>query len=697
MVPPIKLFAKADARHAYSGVIFLGAFLLFSLQPMMGKFLLPYFGGASSVWAVVLLFFTVMLSVAYAYAYVLTRRAPMVARRVHLGLIYGAASIVLLYALAGGPHAFFTGLIVSAAPPAMLVLIALLCTVGVPYLLLASTSPLVQVWFTEKFKEEPYRLYSVSNLGSFAALAAFVFVVEPLVPLNVQYLVWSCAFFFYAAAVRALMPRGGVRTGVPAAQSISPHAVSSWLVLSALPAFVLIAATTHITQVVAPMPLLWIVPLALYLLSYVVAFSGRAGSDLLPALLIVFGVVSYLMLVFADGYIAAQACVYLGLLFVAGLTCHGALYTLRPRATDSSLFYLFVSLGGAVGSLCASVLPPLIFNDLWEFPLGIVLSTMAGILLLPRAFYPSELRPKGRVLAAGLLLLVVLDVAVTHVRGAARDDVQATRNFYGVAKVVEDTDVRALRHGSTLHGLQFPRGSEFEFTPTTYYAVESGVGRSLLYAHFAYPEKPVTVGVVGLGSGTLAAYCSSRDSFTFFEIDSRIATIAREAFTYLSRCPKAEILFGDGRLLLAARDTHAPAFDVLVVDAFSDDSIPVHLLTTEAIRTYLRHVREGDGILAIHTSNRYLDLAKVVAAHKEALGLSGVLISSSSDTERGVSGAEWVLLSRDANVFNSPLFDSVKEPLVSGGVRPWTDTYASVLSVIDIPDIRSVRGLFVGE
>ena len=687
--------------YALSGaVVFSGAFLLFAIQPMAGKQLLPLFGGASSVWATSLLFFTTALFIGYLYVYGLAKLPERTQPLVHAGLI----GLALLFTAASAISVQDVSVSFPWGErfPALGVLAALAVSIGIPYVLLASTGPLVQYWHGSLSGKAPYSLYALSNAASLLALLAYPFLIEPVIALRYQRGAWIALFAVYALLAAASAYVFFSRAVSGSLERPLPEPASReeffrrvlWVALASLPAFMLVATTTQITQVIAPVPLLWVVPLVLYLLTFIIAFSGRGRSIFTPLLFLASALAAWRFTPAAHADLALQILSYLGVLFFCGLACHALLYRMRPSVSSLPLFYLLLSLGGALGALAASILPPLLFADYWEFPLGLALSGALSIWLLPDAFFPRILDARRIFIAKIVLMLLAASLFARLVLADEGAIAVASRNFYGNAKVVFDENFISLKHGTTLHGTQFADAAAARL-PTTYYTPGSGVGRAVLFEQGARGAKGVRVGIIGLGAGSLAAYCrpglpaaaQEGDAYVFYEIDARIERIARSYFSYLSHCEGSEARIGDGRLILEAERERGAlgAYDVLAVDAFSDDTIPVHLLTLQAFELYAAHLRSPESILAVHISNRYLDLGPVVFRLAAELGFNAALVADSGESTPGGTPSNWVVLSKDAGVFHSTAFVNAGSFPPAPAERPWTDDYSSLFPALDIP------------
>lgn len=679
--------------------------------------MLPYFGGSSSVWATSLLFFTTMLFVGYLYVYLLGRYSDAKQSRIHLYVVGVGGAVVLFSPLIW--RSFYPPLdwtLGNTLPPSLELLFALMMSIGIPYFLLSTTGPLLQYWYGITEKREPYKLYALSNIGSFLALGTYPFFIEPHLRLVNQEAIWTGLFILYVALAAVVCNRFFTaqksESGAPdlseadidTATEISWGRKIGWVALAALPSLLLVATTTQITQVIAPIPFLWVLPLSLYLLSFIFAFWGFGRGILTWLGLVLFAAFAYAALDASHSFAVWRVIADLGLLFFCGLFCHGAIYGLRPAVRHVPFFYLLISFGGMVGALLASIVAPLIFSELLEFPLGILLAAIAAFALIPARVGPFlEFGNKSRMAVRLLLLVLILRAGVNYfnVEESYYTTLSSTRNFYGTAKVQEADGQRVLMHGGTLHGVQ-SQDPELELVPSTYYSTGSGVARAIMHEYLQNLDRTLKVGVIGLGTGTLNAYCGSGDEYVFFEIDKRVVSLAQDYFTYTSHCEGFEVRVGDARIVLEneRREGKLNGFDVLAVDAFNDDTIPIHLITKEAIQLYMDHMRSDKSILAIHTSNRYLDLPPAVVSVAESLGLTAVVVNSSGDENELASSSEWVLISKDSDFMNADSFASASPYVPDERIPVWTDDYADVLSVVWIPDEAfewsTLTGMFEG-
>ncbi|MBP9757217.1 MAG: fused MFS/spermidine synthase [Candidatus Pacebacteria bacterium] len=668
--------------------VFLSAFLLFAVQPMASKHLLPYFGGSSSVWATSLVFFTTILFLGYAYVYVVTSLRSKHQMMIHGGAIVVTVGATLLAIASWGsiypPLDWITG---SQLAPALRVLVALTLSVGIPYFLLSTTGPLLQYWYGVTSEKEPYKLYALSNAGSLIALLAYPFLIEPNISLSREEVLWSVLFFIYAIlltlvtlSIRRIPPH--VRA--TAAETGTRMHKLQWVALAALPAFLLVATTTVLTQLISPVPLLWIMPLALYLLTFILAFSGYGSARFLPLFVFIAACSAYMYTPAHPMQIVSQVTAYLVLLFFASFMCHAELYRRRPATAALPFFYLCTSFGGMIGTMAASLLSPVVFNDFFEFPFGLAITAALAVILIPVEFYPRLMNERAvrmvRIIApfvfAAMLATLILNSASTHVL--------ASRSFYGAVQIKFQDEATVLMNGTTMHGLQ-PVSREWSYIPTSYYTASSGLGRAIRAVRDSAQGDAVRVGVIGLGTGSIGVYCEPKDTFTFYEIDPHIEQIARSYFSYLSRCEGSEVKIGDGRIVLASESLEDGRYDLFAVDAFTDDAIPAHLLTNEAVALYMDHL-SAKGILAIHTSNRFLLLYPMILSIAREQSLSAMVVFDNAESGYLGTPSQWVLLAKDPKVLQTDAFIGVapwtaKQPLPAA----WTDNYTSLFSVLSVP------------
>ncbi len=664
-------------RTLFPATIFLSAFLLFLVEPMIAKMILPWFGGSAAVWATCLVFFQAALLLGYCYADITGRYlSPKQQSALHIVLL--ALSLLFLPLIPSASWVPSPG-----ADPVIRILGLLTATLGLPFVLLSATSPLMQIWFKGLQPEaDPYHLFSLSNLASFLALLTYPLLVEPRLSNHSQAMLWSGVFaaFTLLCATTAFFSRRAVvqpRAYLPRSSAPLLRRLH-WLALSACGSMLLLTVTNHLTQNVTPVPLLWILPLAIYLLSFTLVFSRRRFYQrwlFRGLLLISVGVMAYAVFDSRniDGVQISLPLFCIGL-FICCMFCHGELNRLKPQAESLTVFYLLLSLGGVLGTVLIAVGAPLLFSGLYEFPLTLVFTG----LLACATFWRDGWAWRAIWSTASIALLVV---AVFSIRSLQSDSVAMLRDFYGALRVTEEKvpgkgPLRSLFHGTIRHGVQF-RQLPWRKIPTTYYGFNSGVGLALLHCCVG----PRRVGVVGLGTGTLAAYGKPGDSFHFYDIDPDAVEVANTYFTYLRDSPAAkEITLGDARFSLESEPPQN--FDVLAVDAFSGDAIPVHLLTEEAIRLYLRHLKPN-GILAIHTSNTFLVLDGEVKSLADQIAYPAKRIENEDMDTVKVFASDWVLLSRNSGFMNSPLirrkegsFDGQSHP------RPWTDDHNNLFEIL---------------
>ncbi len=670
----------------YAITIFCSAFLLFLVQPIIAKQILPWFGGSANVWTTCLVFFQLVLLLGYAYSDLLVRKfSARTQLRLHLTLL---ALSCLMLPIVPGAHWKPLG----NESPAPLILGLLTLTVGLPYFLLSTTSPLVQSWFARRFPgRSPYRLFALSNLASMLALAGYPFALEPWVTTRMQSYGWSAGYVLFvllcaACAWYGLRARPASRAAAPApemaavASSDKPTAgrQALWVVLAATGSFLLLAVTNHICENISSIPLLWIVPLSIYLLSFILCFDSSRWypRDLVAPTLAAGLAVMGWTLASRDltHRLELQIAVFCIGLFIACMFCHGELARLKPPPRYLTRFYLMVSAGGALGSTLVGIVAPLVLPAYFELSFGLVVC--AALL----AWQMRRAHPVFVTLAIAAELFT-LGTAGWAIQDFYDGTILATRNFYGVLRV-QDGGVgagrhRSLVHGTILHGNQY-LAPDFVRTPTTYYTQSSGVGRALESMHPT--TRRLKVGVIGLGTGTIAAYGSSGDVYRFYDINPAVIRIANTEFTYLKNSDATiETPLGDARLNLEREPPQG--FDLLAIDAFSSDSIPVHLLTYEALTIYRRHMKPG-GIIAFHVTNRYLNLIPVVERLADAQHLHAVLVADEGDEGLG-SRSDWVLVSDSAGSLAVPQIAAAAKPIEPHREwAPWTDDFNNIVQVL---------------
>ena len=743
----------AAVQHAqlwlFAATMFVGAALLFWVQPLFTKMVLPLLGGSPSVWNTAMVFFQAALLCGYGYAHLVTRHlGPRSQCLAHLCLL-AAAAVALPIGIAEGWRPD------SDAPPALWLLGLLVVSIGAPFFAVATTAPLIQRWFSRTahpHASDPYFLYAASNLGSVAVLLAFVFVIEPLIGTREQAFGWMLGFGALAACIvacGATVWRGSARTEptVPSSEAMRPtwRRRASWLAYSAVPSALLLAVTGHISTDIASAPLLWVVPLALYLLSFVNAFARR---PLIPSWLAARSMAFALVILAALFPWREPASIFLPLhliaFFFVATACHAALAERRPAAEYLTEFYLCISIGGLIGGVFVALVAPLVFDSILEYPLGLVLaaallpnpgrqkvedrSATSGSNALGHLGRGILWRERDIVLAAlilavlvggrwftewaelplpfiafasalGVLAVFVLSRQIRPLGFAvclaallfagqkpwgSGDTVWSGRSFFGVYRIVEAADppTRSLIHGTTNHGGQWTT-DDGSIEPTNYYTPASPVAE-IITATQARADSH-RVGLVGLGTGALAYYRRPEDAWRYFEIDPMVARLAANSgyFDILPTYdPSADIVLGDARLTLERAPNES--FDLLIIDAFSSDAIPIHLLTREAVALYMRKL-DDHGVLLLHTSNRLLDLQPVVAGIVDDLGhaaMLGKLEKIDSETDPASAPSQWVAIMRDGAMFERLALDETWAPLDPASRRVWRDDFSNLAGVI---------------
>ncbi len=699
----------------YAATIFTSAFLLFQVQPIIARIILPWFGGSAAVWTVCLLFFQVGLLLGYMYAHWSVRYLrPKLQAWLHLSLL--ALSLLTLPILPGSgwkPQ--------SSEDPTLRILLLLLATVGLPYFLLSTTGPLLQAWYargqkyrlvapTEELNAQqndagprafPYRLYALSNLGSMLALLSYPVLVEPYLSIRQQSWGWSTGYVLFALLCGAVAWRekdtqsdSAARDVVDVVHQRTPETEQPpgwrlhlyWLALAACASTLLLAVTNHLSQNVAAIPFLWVLTLSLYILSFILCFGGETwqwNPAFLPLPALAVGGMAYaLSRNFQNLSLGIVVPIFAGGLFICCVLCHGELARTKPHPQHLTSFYLMMSIGGALGGLFVGVLAPNVFRDYLELPIAIAGCALLTWFTLYHAVSPRWKIPASLVLSALTTALIAL--LADGVRQTGRDYRLTERNFYGVLRISEqreasgENDIRFLTHGTILHGSQFLKPQRRRL-PTTYYGPQTGAG--LAVREGGQRLKRQRVGVIGLGTGTLAAYGRTGDVYRFYDINPLAVYLANTQFSFVkdSRA-RIEIVPGDARLALEREP--GQNYDVLVVDAFSGDAIPVHLLTKEAFALYFRQMKKS-GVLAVHVSNRYLELESVVAGVARSLGRQAMIVKSDGDEANGVTTAEWVLVTERPGFFKGTLLAAVSKPIkVPANLRIWTDDYSNLYQTL---------------
>jgi hypothetical protein len=644
-------------KFVYPITIASSSILLFSIQPVITKAILPAFGGSAGVWVTSMLFFQVALLAGYLYSYWLSRSfGHKTQSLIHVGLL-----LLSLGVLPVKPRVDWAG----AQSPMLSILMVLLVSVGLPYFLLASTSPLLQSWFTASYNAQfPYRLFALSNAASVMALLAYPVIVEPLLPGTLQLSWWSVG---YAVVVSVACLAAFLNSRLSAVDRENEESSVArrpilWVGLAACASALWLAVANHLSQEVAPVPFLWVLPFSIYLISFIICFADWYRSSwvrwLLPA---AWAAGSYsIARPAAAGGLKWEIAGFSVALFIWCMFCHGELARTKPlRREDVTFFYLMVALGGALGGVFVAVVAPNLFRTYLELPIGIIASVL---LALPLIYGVTSAK---RIARLGVVALAAF-VFATYLRNLYAGDVIQLRNFYGALQVTNtgtgEGAFRSLYNGRTLHGVEF-LAADRSLLATTYYGPESGAGKALLAGRAGVRK----VGVVGLGAGTLAAYGRTGDTFRFYEINPAVIQIASGDFHFLDRsAARTAVIADDGRLAL--RQEPSNSFDVIVLDAFSDDSIPVHLMTKEAFGIYFRLLRSG-GVLAVHLTNRYLNLNPVVDGLAAAFQKRVIHVHSAANPEQQILAADWALVSDTGDV-------------PATNLRLWTDDYSNLFQVL---------------
>jgi len=665
----------------YACVVFLSAFLLFLVQPIVAKQLLPVLGGSAAVWTTCLVFFQGALLLGYLYAdFVARRLRPKTQALTHVTLL--ACALATL-----GQHIRANEWAVTWHP--MLTVFGLLSLIiGLPYLALSATTPLLQAWYTGSFRVSwSYKMFSLSNAGALLALLLYPTLIEPHVTLKTQTRIFSTGFFIFAVlcggiawSIRQTLPERAPRPEVKAETHVPSMQRALWILLPACASLLLCAFTNHLSQNVAAIPLLWILPLSAYLLSFIIAFhSPQAYPRWLMVRLAActLGVLGYLMRDIHQALpVQLSVPLYCICLFVLCLFFHGELYRLRPVSESATGFYLQIAFGSALGSLFVGVAAPNLFRANYELAIGLVLAAILALIVMWNFGIVARLFWSTAVLA-------LIWIGVTQARTWQHDTLVQLRSFYGTLRVTEThwpplaETTRTLYHGTIQHGVQL-FGNGLRMQPVSYYAPDSGVGLAM---RFCCEGRTKRVGVVGLGAGTIAAYGQTGDVFRFFEIDPLVERIARELFAYLRETPAhTDVVLGDARFSISRE--HGEPFDVIVLDAFSGDAVPVHLLTQQALALYRKHLTP-DGILAFHISSQYLDLEPVLSREAQQAGMHAVTIHSTGDESHGIFNADWVLLTNNEQFLAQPEVARSAHPSIArSNVGLWTDDYSSVLPIL---------------
>jgi hypothetical protein len=676
----------------YAATIFLSAFLLFLVQPVIARQILPWFGGAASVWAVCLVFFQSVLLAGYAYADWTSRKlAPRTQARIHIALL--ALSLLLLPII---PDARWKPGEDGGAAPMLAILGLLGVTIGLQYFLLSATSPLLQAWYWRHFKHAvPYRLFALSNFASLLALLSYPVAIEPWLRSTVQSVGWSGLYGVFAllcaatawvsarAAGDAPAPIAG-DAGTATADTPAPALAQrlTWIVYAAMGSCLLLAVTNHLTQNIASIPFLWLAPLSLYLITFILAFDHPRWYAR-PVFIVLMALLLPLMAWYSESlelYIAAP--LYVTGLFVCCMFCHGELYRLRPAPRYLTTFYLMISIGGALGALLIGIAAPLLLKGYFE--LGITLAACALLLA-----WNALAAQRWMSVLAFAVVCATTGLAIRNAGDYMNDVRVMVRNFYGVVRTrdfPEPVPFRVMYHGAINHGGQLLAPADRR-RPSTYFGPTSGYGRAFDSLRALNHEGPRRVGVIGLGAGAIAAYARKGDTFRFYEIDPQVAAVAMLEFSFLKDSPaQVDVVLGDGRLSL---EREAPQrFDLLAIDAFAGDSIPMHLLTREAMAVYVKHLAPH-GVMVFQATNRFVSIAPVVERLAAEFGMSAVMVTdepdngASSGNDYWLSATDQIVVTRNRALLESAALKPVAEPLpLNPAFRVWTDDYYNLLGVL---------------
>jgi SAM-dependent methyltransferase len=674
----------------YALTIVVSAFLLFQVQPVIAKIILPWFGGSAAVWTTCMLFFQTVLVLGYLYAHATVRYLrPRVQMMLHVALLLVSAVVLPIY-----PGAWLKPS--GTGDPVFGILGVLAATVGLPYFLLSTTGPLLQAWYARQYKGAiPYRLFALSNAGSMFALVSYPFLFEPVYTTRQQSGMWSIGFGVFIA----LCVFTAIRSGTSFVVEIAPEEEAAqkpraaqywtWMALAACASTLLLAITNHLSQNVAAIPFLWVLPLSVYLLTFILCFEGSGWYrrfPYLPLVAVALGSMAYAMAGDLEGNVSIKLLVPLFSmgLFTCCMVCHGELARMKPHPRYLTQFYLSVSVGGAAGGLLVGLVAPHFFNAFYELPVGLVGCAFLVVLVLkqdPELGWFRHWRQPAPLVASALALALAVYVGL-EIRKEERNARLLVRNFYGGLRVKDSgpitaqDSVRTLIHGTINHGEEYLNPTKRDI-PITYYGGGSGVAQAV---RDRQKNGPIRIGVIGLGTGTMAAFGKPGDYIRFYEINPLVPRIARGEFYFVPDSKaKVEIAMGDARLSLEREQPEN--FDIIVVDAFSSDAIPVHLLTREAMDLYFRHLKP-DGILVVHISNRYLDLQPVLAGEIKEIGKIGRVVDTEDDDTQDLFGATWVLIRNPAAGFSPSILSSSSDLAKARKIRLWTDDYSNLFQIL---------------
>ena len=697
------------SKVSYIVPIFISSFLLFQVQPIIGKYLLPIFGGSSAVWNACLLFFQCLLVCGYLYAHIITRLGLKVQVYLHLLLVTLVLGVMFfLNALWGTPIIPEPVLNLSSiSSPVFQILTVLTVSVGLPFFLLSSTSTLVQSWFSRlNNRKSPYSFYAVSNTASLLALLSYPVFFEQIWSLNQQVLLWFAIYLVFTISIVWIVFKVW-KTSVasPSGQEYKARSFHDnysflpeesepklksylfWISLSAAGSIILLSVTNRISIDIAPVPFMWVITLSLYLLSFVFSFVNfKVHSPRLWTVLLGAGLLAawFSLKLAGEFNLVINIIIHSFILFTCCIFCHSQLFYSKPQSRHLSSFYLAIAFGGALGGLWVNLFAPAFFKGFWEYHLGLIYCAATGITILfgQKVFKHYYVRLAGIIILSFFTFLITIDL-ISEIKNSR----SSVRNFYGLLQlehtIVNNAPTTKFFHNSILHGMQ--SGTDpFRYEPTSYFTKNSGLGTVFRFYHSSESEAPLITGAIGLGVGTIAAYGRKGDNIRFYEIDPDVIRLASHTrwFTYLKDSQaKIDVVLGDARLSLQKELTTKGAhkFDIFVIDAFSGDSIPVHLLTKEAFDLYLAHMKK-DGIIAIHISNRYIEFEPVIQAVTRNFDMGGVVVETDN---KNPYGSKWVLMTR-----NNAFLTDIDVASVSRGLyktdnfKLWTDKYNSLWKVL---------------
>jgi hypothetical protein len=685
--------------------VFISAFLVFQIQPIISKIILPWFGGGASVWTTCMLFFQFFLLVGYSYAYILTK-IHKVKYQVVIHLVCLLFSLFLLPTNITDIHNHLI-----SGQPTWAVLKVLFLGLGFPYLILSANTPLLQHWFTSETNgKHPYRLYAISNVGSFLALISYPVIIEPFMSLDWQIKLWSgiyCIFVLLVGWIFITVLRQKKQHKFTCSEQLIHSKVgifrlTLWFMISALGVILLVSTTNALTQNVPPVPFLWLAPLAIYLLTYVVAFSNLAiyvRNIWLPFFMLLSFVALLIYFIGGQFDIISQLIIYLLILLCGCMICHGELNSLKPLQGNTTLFYLVLSAGGVCGSLLVSFVAKSIFDEFLEFPLAIfsvlILSTASLCWNKEHVFTGDKLvkitvvanSHLSKLAAVSMVASIVWLLAFTMLNNQYQQyDIAKARNFYGILTVKDITEAnvneRRLIDGTTSHGSQSLPLSK-SAVPMSYY--RPGTGVQMVIDELSQDSK-LQVGIIGLGVGALAAYGQSGDHYTFYELNPLVVDFASRYFSYLDNAKAdVDVKLGDARVSMQNEldSEQKNAFDILVIDAFSGDLIPTHLMTHEAFLLYQQHIKT-QGVLALHISNRHLSLLPVIMHHSRTLNMQVMLFETPGNGNE--HDAQWVILTNNRLLTQSPRLLYKQTVIAKDQYQKvvWTDDYSSLLAILKV-------------